>query len=1787
MKHLYFKFTSILSNFKAIFTLVLLSSLGGVNAQTPVVGGFSNFSYLERSSPVYVAPAATITGGTSYANGYLRFEIPLSQGNEILTLTSAAIPTTSGAISVSGTSVYLGQGGGSKVRIGEIDATENGQDGNPLKVFITFERSFLNASFEDGLGGWTVQNQLYYRQNQLDGMEIPIRPGENCGFTYGKVRIATAPTGTNYLVSQTTTQYPTDGAYCIMLYNTGTVPGASGANCRESAYSIFGPTIISNAFSAYAGDKFSVDWKAVAGGDWYDVVGYLMSTGPDGIWGNADDSRVMMFAERGSVNNWTTSQITIPSDGEYKFEFVSGSYDRTGGTALGATLYVDNLQLISGVMVGVNDVVMQQIARQVTYQNSTCTPPLNQVITITAKNTAGNTGSQTASTTITGVNCPPLLTATLLNPAFVENTSAVNFFSNAAVSNVETGQSITDMSFTVSGNSDGTNEEITIDGTSFPLVDGQSGTTADNFLNYAVMVSGSTTTITLNNAAGISTGTVESIINTAKYQDISGNPSAGNRNIALTYLKDNGGTANGGSDESNLNIGSVVNVKPAAKISVFSGNNQYAEVTSGLNDFVVLVTTTDDIPVSGRALSFNLTTIPVDASGQSVTVSSTLSDTQGKASTTLTLGTKTGAYILSATSPGLTGSPVLYTATATPGATDAGTSHLTVNFTIVAAGDSVEVTVEPRDEYDNPVGPGKTVAVKIDGLASDFDGPINITDRGDGTYSASVKLTNTAANNILSATSEGISLTATYEIECNPGEAYDFVVSGVQTPHVYGDYQNIDILVRDAYHNTKMNYTGTVTFTGTDNTAQYPADYAFTTADSGTKTLTDQLLFSKSGTFNLSVTESGNTSIKGLQSGIVVDKKSLTVTADNQEKVYGQSNPALKFSYNGFVLGEDESVIETKPVASTTILQNTGTGSYIDAITLSDGLDSKYDFTYVPADFTITKAMLTVTAVAKTKIYGEDNPAMTYQYSGFVLGEDETVLDIPPSIGTSVTASSDADVYAGAIIPEGASDANYDFTYATADFTVDKASLTVTADNQQKVYGEANPALTFAFQGFVPGQDNTVLDIQPVASTDIDEASAAGLNPAVITVSGGDDNNYDFIYVAGDLDITKAMLTVTADPQEKIYGSANPELTIIYSGFANSQDESALAVKPAASATVDENTVTGVYAGTITVSGGDDANYDFTYVPAGFTITKAMLTVTAVAKTKIYGEDNPAMTYQYSGFVLGEDETVLDTPSSIGTSVTASTDAGLYPGAIIPEGASDANYDFTYVTADFTVDKASLTVTADNQQKVYGEANPALTFAFQGFVSGQDKTVLDIQPVASTDIDEASAAGLHPAAITISGGDDNNYDFVYAASDFNITRAMLTVTATPQEKIYGSANPDLTFIYSGFMNSQDESALAVKPAASATVDENTVTGVYAGTITVSGGDDANYDFTYVPADFTITKAMLTVTAVAKTKIYGEDNPAMTYQYSGFVLGEDETVLDIPPSIGTSVTVSSDADVYAGAIIPEGASDANYDFTYATADFTVDKANLTVTADNQVKVYSEAIQALTFTYGGFVLGQDESFIDILPSASVSANETTGTGDYDIIMSGGEDDNYLFEYASGVLTIIKADQFISFEAIPSGLRTTQEQPLNATSTSGLNVEFDIQTPETGEIFNHSLTVLKEGVITVVARQSGDQNWKPASDVIQTLTAMPSFDNIRSLFTPNQDGMNDYWYIPDIENYGRVKVKIYNRFGKMVYSSTSYENDWDGTWEGRELPSASYYYVIDSAKRGIITGTVNILR
>jgi gliding motility-associated-like protein len=96
----------------------------------------------------------------------------------------------------------------------------------------------------------------------------------------------------------------------------------------------------------------------------------------------------------------------------------------------------------------------------------------------------------------------------------------------------------------------------------------------------------------------------------------------------------------------------------------------------------------------------------------------------------------------------------------------------------------------------------------------------------------------------------------------------------------------------------------------------------------------------------------------------------------------------------------------------------------------------------------------------------------------------------------------------------------------------------------------------------------------------------------------------------------------------------------------------------------------------------------------------------------------------------------------------------------------------------------------------------------------------------------------------------------------------------------------------------------------------------------------------------------------------------------------------------------------------------------------------------------------------------------------------------------------------------------------------------------------------------------------------------DVVVTVLP-PVFNGIVSnLFTPNGDGINDTWYIQDIENFPGSEVFVYNIYGNEVYSKKSYNNDWKGIYDGSALPDGTYYYVLkfkDSDK--IIKGSVDI--
>ncbi|ALI98414.1 gliding motility-associated C-terminal domain-containing protein [Rufibacter tibetensis] len=84
------------------------------------------------------------------------------------------------------------------------------------------------------------------------------------------------------------------------------------------------------------------------------------------------------------------------------------------------------------------------------------------------------------------------------------------------------------------------------------------------------------------------------------------------------------------------------------------------------------------------------------------------------------------------------------------------------------------------------------------------------------------------------------------------------------------------------------------------------------------------------------------------------------------------------------------------------------------------------------------------------------------------------------------------------------------------------------------------------------------------------------------------------------------------------------------------------------------------------------------------------------------------------------------------------------------------------------------------------------------------------------------------------------------------------------------------------------------------------------------------------------------------------------------------------------------------------------------------------------------------------------------------------------------------------------------------------------------------------------------------------------------------IPTAFSPNGDGSNDSWVLEGIEDYPRITIEVYNRWGQQVYTSRGYPSPWDGKRNGVDLPIGAYYYIIDPNNgRSKMTGPLTILR
>jgi len=570
----------------------------------------------------------------------------------------------------------------------------------------------------------------------------------------------------------------------------------------------------------------------------------------------------------------------------------------------------------------------------------------------------------------------------------------------------------------------------------------------------------------------------------------------------------------------------------------------------------------------------------------------------------------------------------------------------------------------------------------------------------------------------------------------------------------------------------------------------------------------------------------------------------------------------------------------------------------------------------------ITKRAITITADAKSKTYGDADPAFTAQVTaGTIQGTDIASGSLTRTLGENVGS------YA---ITQGSYTygSNYTETYISANLTITKRAITIAADAKSKTYGDSDPIFTVQIiSGTIQGTD--------VASGSLSRIS--GENVGSYAISQGTytyGTNYVESYVPSNLTITQRAITIAADVESKIYGNSDPALTAqVTVGTIHGTDLASGSL----------TRVSGENVGSYTINQGSysyGSNYVETYVSANLTIAKRAITISADAKSKTYGDVDPTFTAQVTvGTIQGTDAASGSLTRISGENV------GIYA---INQGTYTygTNYTETFVPANLTITKIVNVITfAAIATKTYGDA--AFTLSATASSGLAVTYTSDNMAVATVSGNTITVVGAGTAHIIASQPGNNIYA---AAADIAqtliVNKRNITINADAKYKTYGDVDPGFTSqVISGSIQGTDLATGALVRMAGENVGAYTIN---QGTYTYG----SNYAETFVSGTLTITQRAITITADAKSKTYGDADPAFTVQItSGSIPGTDVVSGSLTRASGEntgSYTINQGSYSYG----------PNYVEIYVPANLTIGQRSITITADAKSKTYGDTDPVLT-------------------------------------------------------------------------------------------------------------------------------------------------------------------------------------------------------------------------------------
>ena len=683
-------------------------------------------------------------------------------------------------------------------------------------------------------------------------------------------------------------------------------------------------------------------------------------------------------------------------------------------------------------------------------------------------------------------------------------------------------------------------------------------------------------------------------------------------------------------------------------------------------------------------------------------------------------------------------------------------------------------------------------------------------------------------------------------------------------------------------------------------------------------------------------------------------------------------------------ISSDEYTV-TYEKAGVAVTEHKDAGTY--TVTITDKADGDY-IVYGSGTMTISPKALSITAKPKTITYGDEPANDGVEYDSFAGNEDASVLGGTLDYDYSYTQFGDVgNDYT--IMPKGLTATNYNITFAPGTLTVNQKEVGLTWSNYAGlVYNGSAQKPTCELTGIVNDDDVSV-------SVAGEQTNAGTGYEATASLTGEKVGNYMLPTPATKtFDIAKKTVTVTSGitANNKEYDGTTTATLVCSSAVVidGKLEGDELTVAAATGTFADKNVGEGkvVTITEFTMGGTSGGNYkaadtgNQTSTTANITQRVATLTWGTAAFT--YNATAQAPTAIVSNAAEGDNVTVTvnGAQTNVGENYTATVIA-----------LSDANYKLPAegLTCTFTISSATLTVEAMPQTKVYGDADPALTYSVSGF-KGSETAIIMTGALARAEGNDVGDYNITQGTLAAP-----NYTISFTGATFTITKATLAITADDKTKIYGATDPELTYTVAGLKYEDTKESVLSGALARAAGEQVGAYAINQGSLTASN----NYTISFTGANLTITKTGLTITANNHTITYGDAPAGNGVTYSGFVEGDDESKLDVS-TLDYDYSYTQFGDVGNDyTIMPKGLTSDNYDITFVAGTLTVVQKEVGFTWENTEFTYDGEEHAPTATVKATDLVNDDAISVTVTGAQTNAGSYTATAS---ALTGNKAGNY---------------------------------------------------------------------------------------------------------------------------------------------------------------------------------------